>query len=58
MGIKKQALFVVTNLELANILSSCPTNADEIAKATIVNFRSSYHLRRLLISMDIFSEKK
>jgi len=48
----------VANLELANILSNGPTNADEIAKATIVNSRSSYHLRRLLISMAIFSEKK
>jgi hypothetical protein len=55
---KKQALFVAANLELANILSNGPTNADEIAKAIIVNSRSSYHLRRLLISMGIFSEKK
>jgi hypothetical protein len=55
---KKQALFVAANLELANILSNGPTNADEIAKATSVNSRSSYHLRRLLISMGIFFAKK
>ena len=51
---KTQALFVAANLELANILSNGPTNADEIAKATSINSRSSYHLRRLLISMGIF----
>jgi hypothetical protein len=57
MEIKKQALFVAANLELANILSNDLTNADEIAKATSVNSRSSYHLRRLLISMGIFLRK-
>jgi len=55
---KKQALFVAANLELANILSNGPTNADEIAKATSVNSRSSYHLRRLLISINIFFVKR
>jgi hypothetical protein len=54
---KKQALFVATKLELANILSNGPTNADEIAKATSVNSRSSYHLMRLLISRGIFFAK-
>ena len=54
---KKQALFVATKLELASILSNDPTNADEIAKATIVNSRISYHLMRLLISIGIFFGK-
>jgi len=58
MGIKKQALFVVANLELVNILSNDPTNADKIAKATSVNSRSSYHLMRLLISRGSFFAKK
>ena len=53
-GYKKKALFVAANLELANILSNGPINADEIAKATSVNSRSSCHLRRLLISTGIF----
>jgi hypothetical protein len=35
MGIKKQALFVATKLELADILSNSPTNTDELAKATV-----------------------
>ena len=58
MGIKKQALFVVANLELVNILSNDPTNADKIAKATSVNSRSSYHLMRLLVSIGIFDREK
>ncbi len=57
MGIKKQALFVATKLEFASILSNDPTNADEIAKATSVNSRISYHLMRLLISIGIFFAK-
>jgi hypothetical protein len=59
MGIKKQALFVAAKLELADILSNGPTNADElVAKATSVNSRSSYHLMRLLVSRSIFSGEK
>jgi transcription initiation factor IIE alpha subunit len=58
MGIKKQALFVAAKLELADILSNGPTNADELAKATSVNSRSSYHLMRLLVSRGIFSGEK
>ena len=54
---KKQALLVAAKLELASILSNSPTNADEIAKATSVNSRSSYHLMRLLISIGIFFAK-
>ena len=58
MGIKKQALFVAAKLELADILSNSPTNADELAKATSVNSCSSYHLLRLLVSMGIFFAEK
>ena len=58
MKIKKQALFVAAQLELADILSNSPTNADELAKATSVNSRSSYHLMRLLVSIGIFSREK
>ena len=58
MSIKKSALFVAAKLELADILSNSPTNADELAKATSVNSRSSYHLMRLLVSMSIFSAEK
>jgi len=49
---------VATKLELADILSNSPTNAYELAKATSVNSRSSYHLMRLLVSMGIFPAEK
>ena len=45
-------------LRIADILSNDPTTAAEIAKTTIVNSRSSYHLMRLLVSMGIFSAQK
>jgi hypothetical protein len=49
---------VAAKLELADILSNSPTNAYELAKATSVNSRSSYHLMRLLVSMGIFPAEK
>jgi hypothetical protein len=54
-GYKKKDLFVAAKLELADILSNRHTNADELAKATSVNSRSSYHLMHLLASIGIFS---
>jgi len=49
---------VAAKLELADILSNDPRNADELAKANSVNSRSSYHLMRLLVSIGIFSAEK
>jgi hypothetical protein len=49
---------VGAKLRIADILSNDPTTAAEIAKTTIVNSRSSYHLMRLLVSMGIFSWEK
>ena len=49
---------MAAKLELADILSNDPRNADELAKANSVNSRSSYHLMRLLVSIGIFSAEK
>ena len=57
-GDKKPGPFVAAKIELADILSNSPTDADELAKATRLSFRSSYHLMRLLVSMGMFYTKK
>jgi hypothetical protein len=49
---------MAAKLELADILSNSPTNADELVKATSVNSHSSYHLMHLLVSMGSFSAQK
>jgi hypothetical protein len=58
-GYKKiPAFFVVAKLGIADILSNDPTTANEFAKSSSVNSRSSYHLMRLLVKMGIFFAEK
>ena len=52
---RTQAIFVAAKLGIADILSNGPKTADELAKATSVNYRSIYHLMCLLVSMGVFS---